>query len=57
MFSDSSPELSALIIPMQAAVSQPVDEAQARTVRSVAQLRSQGVPTIDHLQLMDCSAP
>ncbi|MBX5000793.1 DUF4272 domain-containing protein [Rhizobium lentis] len=38
----------ALLLPVQA-VSQPADEAQARKARSIAQLQSEGVPTIDHL--------
>nr|WP_245293789.1 DUF4272 domain-containing protein [Rhizobium bangladeshense] len=38
---------------MQAAVSQPNDEAQAGKARSVAQLQSEGVPTIDHLPIID----
>ncbi|MBP2448185.1 hypothetical protein JOH51_005693 [Rhizobium leguminosarum] len=49
--------LVAPIIPMQVAVLQPADEAQAAKVRSIAQLRSEGVPTIDHLTVMYCSAP
>ncbi|GAA3084393.1 DUF4272 domain-containing protein [Rhizobium viscosum] len=45
--------LLALIIPVQAAVSQAVDEAQARKARSVAQLQSEGVTTIDHLPTIE----
>jgi len=43
----------ALILPVQAAVSQPADEAGARKARSIAQLRSEGVPTIDHLPTIE----
>lgn len=45
--------LLALLLPVQAAVSQPADEAQTRKARSVAQLRSEGVPTIDHLPTIE----
>ncbi|MBX4867572.1 DUF4272 domain-containing protein [Rhizobium bangladeshense] len=45
--------LLALIIPVQAAVSQTADDAQARKARSVAQLRSEGVPSIDHLPTIE----
>ena len=45
--------LLALILPVQAAVSQPADEAGARKARSIAQLRSEGVPTIDHLPTIE----
>ena len=45
--------LLAVIIPVQAAVSQAVDEAQARKARSVAQLQSEGVATIDHLPTIE----
>ena len=45
--------LLALILPVQAAVSQPADEAGARKARSIAQLQSEGVPTIDHLPTVE----
>ncbi|MBX5229038.1 DUF4272 domain-containing protein [Rhizobium sp. NLR9b] len=48
--------LLALVLPVQAAVSQPPDDAQARKARSVAQLQSEGVPTIDHLPSMEAES-
>lgn len=39
----------AVVFPVQASLAQPADEAAARKARSVAQLQSEGVPTIDHL--------
>nr|WP_245436808.1 DUF4272 domain-containing protein [Rhizobium chutanense] len=45
--------LLVLIIPVKAAVSPPADETQARKARSIAQLQSEGVPTIDHLPLIE----
>nr|WP_245484507.1 DUF4272 domain-containing protein [Rhizobium leguminosarum] len=45
--------LLALILPVQAAVSQPADEAGARKARSIAQLQSEGVPIIDHLPTIE----
>ncbi|ULR47176.1 DUF4272 domain-containing protein [Rhizobium sp. K102] len=48
--------LLALILPVQAAVSQTPDEAQARKARSIAQLQSEGVPTIDHLPTIEAES-
>ncbi|PDT34151.1 hypothetical protein CO671_22240 [Rhizobium sp. M10] len=48
--------LLALILPVQAAVSQAPDEAQARKARSIAQLQSEGVPTIDHLPTIEAES-
>ncbi|MGR9132601.1 DUF4272 domain-containing protein [Rhizobium leguminosarum] len=45
--------LLALILPVQAAVSQPADEAGGRKARSIAQLQSEGVPIIDHLPTIE----
>jgi len=45
--------LLALILPAQAALAQPENDPEARKARSVAQLRSEGVPTIDHLPLIE----
>ena len=45
--------LLALVFPAQAALADPGNEAAARKARSVAQLRSEGVPTIDHLPLIE----
>ncbi|MBY4627784.1 DUF4272 domain-containing protein [Rhizobium croatiense] len=46
----------ALILPVQAAVSQTPDETQARKARSIAQLQSEGVPTIDHLPTIEAES-
>lgn len=42
-----------MILPVQATVSQPADETGARKARSIAQLQSEGVPTIDHLPTVE----